>query len=139
MSQSVFADTWYYVAALCETDPFHSAVVAWSRTYHRPVVTTAWVVAEVLNAMSAPHRRLAAHRTITELYTAEGVTVIPADTRWLTRGLALYGARPDKNWSLTDCISFEVMAEFGLTDALTGDRHFAQAGFHALFADDTPT
>jgi uncharacterized protein len=48
------------------------------------------------------------------------------------RGLALYDARPDKEWSLTDCISFEVMTDEGLEEALTGDRHFEQAGFKAL-------
>jgi hypothetical protein len=46
--------------------------------------------------------------------------------------MQLYGARPDKDWSLTDCISIEVMAERGITDALTGDHHFLQAGFRAL-------
>jgi len=46
--------------------------------------------------------------------------------------LTLYGNRADKAWSLTDCISFAVMAEEGLSDGLTGDRHFEQAGFHAL-------
>ena len=48
------------------------------------------------------------------------------------RGLALYAARPDKEWSLTDCISFVVMADEGLSEALTGDHHFKQAGFTAL-------
>ena len=50
------------------------------------------------------------------------------------RGLALYDARPDKEWSLTDCISFVVMTDEGLTEALTGDGHFTQAGFKALLA-----
>lgn len=45
----------------------------------------------------------------------------------------LYDARPDKSWSLTDCISFVVMAERDLTEPLTGDHHFDQAGFTALF------
>lgn len=48
------------------------------------------------------------------------------------RGLGLYAARPDKAWSLTDCISFVVMTDRGLTEALTGDHHFEQAGFRAL-------
>jgi predicted nucleic acid-binding protein len=50
-------------------------------------------------------------------------------------GLALYRARADKQWSLTDCISFVLMKREGLREALTGDRHFAQAGFVPLFAD----
>ncbi len=51
------------------------------------------------------------------------------------RGLNLYGDRPDKEWSLTDCISFAVMSEQHIVEALTRDRHFKQAGFVALFAD----
>jgi predicted nucleic acid-binding protein len=50
-------------------------------------------------------------------------------------GVELYGTRPDKEWSLTDCISFVVMKREGLTDALTGDRHFEQAGFKVLLSN----
>jgi uncharacterized protein len=57
------------------------------------------------------------------------VTIIEPDERLGRRGLALYDARPDKERSLTDCISFVVMADEALTDALTGDKHFEQAGF----------
>jgi hypothetical protein len=49
----------------------------------------------------------------------------------------LYFQRRDKEWSLTDCISFTVMSDEGLTDALTGDHHFEQAGFTALLRDTT--
>jgi len=48
-------------------------------------------------------------------------------------GLALYRARPDKGYSLTDCISIQTMRREGLTDALTNDRHFEQEGVRALF------
>jgi len=51
-----------------------------------------------------------------------------------TRGLDLYHQRPDKQWSLTDCISFVVMRDRGMSEALTGDRHFEQAGFRPLLA-----
>jgi len=61
-------------------------------------------------------------------------TIIPSDTRMFALGLALYAERRDKDWSLTDCISFVVMRQQGLTEALTGDRHFQQAGFKALLA-----
>jgi predicted nucleic acid-binding protein len=47
-------------------------------------------------------------------------------------GVSLYASRTDKEWSLTDCISFTVMSQYGIRDALTGDRHFEQAGFRAL-------
>jgi hypothetical protein len=44
----------------------------------------------------------------------------------------LYAERPDKGWSLTDCIFFVVMRQQGIIQALTGDHHFEQAGFSAL-------
>ena len=56
----------------------------------------------------------------------------PAHEPWFARGKELYGDRPDKSWSLTDCISFVVMTERGISDALTGDHHFVQARFRAL-------
>lgn len=58
--------------------------------------------------------------------------VIAAEQSLMDRGLQLYSARPDKDWSLTDCISYVVMQENGLTEALTGDYHFEQAGFVAV-------
>ncbi len=58
--------------------------------------------------------------------------IVPASTELRKKGVALYASRADKNWSLTDCISFVVMEEYGLTDALTSDHHFAQAGFRVL-------
>jgi predicted nucleic acid-binding protein len=60
------------------------------------------------------------------------VKIVPASHELFRHGLTLYFQRPDKKWFLTDCISFAVMAENGLKDALTGDRHFEQAGFTAL-------
>jgi predicted nucleic acid-binding protein len=59
--------------------------------------------------------------------------VVGYDARVYQAGFGLFAARPDKAWSLTDCISFAVMRERGLSEALTGDHHFEQAGFRALF------
>lgn len=66
------------------------------------------------------------------LETDAKVTVIPADRSWFERGVDLYRRRPDKEWSLTDCISFVVMEEEEIREALTADAHFEQAGFVAL-------
>ena len=62
----------------------------------------------------------------------ERVTIVPMGQELFDRGIELYGERLDKEWSITDCISFIVMREQGITDALTGDHHFEQAGFKAL-------
>ncbi len=47
------------------------------------------------------------------------------------RGLKFFNSHP-KNWSLTDCISFVVMQEHGIHEALTADHHFEQVGFQVL-------
>jgi len=60
--------------------------------------------------------------------------LVPATSELIERGRKLYRDRLDKNWPLTDCISFVVMQDHQLTEALTADRHFQQAGFNALLA-----
>ena len=50
-------------------------------------------------------------------------------------GFSLYQTRPDKGYSLTDCISMQTMRHLALTDVLTNDRHFEQEGFRAMFRD----
>jgi uncharacterized protein len=59
------------------------------------------------------------------------VEIAPATSEAFAEGIKLYADRPDKDWSLTDCISFIVMKERGIIEALTGDHHFEQAGFRA--------
>ena len=129
----VFADTFYYIALLNPADQHHEAAVRHFATMKRPMVTTAWVLTEVADAFSSPPTRRTAHRFLGDLGARTRTRIIPPDDELFRRGLALYGARPDKAWSLTDCISFEVMREFGLAEALTGDHHFEQAGFRAAF------
>jgi uncharacterized protein len=60
------------------------------------------------------------------------VEIVPSTSDLFRRGTELFAARPDKEWSLTDCISFVVMNERGINDALTNDHHFEQAGFRIL-------
>lgn len=61
--------------------------------------------------------------------------IVPLSEPLYARGLALYRDRPDKGWSLTDCISFVVMKEMGLSEAFTGDHHFSQAGYVPLLVE----
>ena len=128
----VLADAFYYIALLNPTDRFHAAAIQVTQDLRQPLVTTAWILMEVADALCAPAVRQRTHRFLQRV-TADSNTLLIADhVPWFTRGVQLYGNRHDKSWSLTDCISFSVMTERGVTDALTGDHHFVQAGFRAL-------
>ena len=128
----VFADAFYYIALLNRSDRFHAAAVEATRNLSQPLVTTSWVLLEVADALSAPAIRARTHQFLQQLAADPNTRVLADHDPWYARGLNLYGHRLDKSWSLTDCISFEVMTEHGITDALTGDQHFEQAGFRAL-------
>jgi len=131
----VFVDAYYWIAMLNPNDRHHAAVMKASGTLKRRAVTTIWTLMETADALSAPSLRPRVHKFLTTLHTYPKLTVIADLEPWLSQGLALYGARPDKDWSLTGCISFEVMKSRGIAEALTGDRHFVQAGFVTLLAD----
>jgi uncharacterized protein len=130
--KAVFVDTFFLLAALNPEDAHHERALVWSEAYDGPLLTTAWVITEVADALAGPHHRKVFEAFYQELEAEKRVHVVPADAACWERGLRLCFERPDKEWSLTDCISFTVMREEGLTEALTGDRHFEQAGFSAL-------
>lgn len=89
---------------------------------------------EVANFFATGAGRPAFVNLVGDLVADPRVRIVPASPALFDRGLALFAARPDKEWSLTDCISFVVMTDAGLTDALTADHHFTQAGFTPLLA-----
>jgi predicted nucleic acid-binding protein len=128
----VFADASYYVALLSPRGQRHQDAVRISGELRRPVVVTEFVLIEVSNALAAVESRNRAVALWTHLENDPTVTIVPASTELIAEGLGLYAQRPDKEWSLTDCISFVVMQERGLTEAMTADHHFEQAGFQAL-------
>jgi predicted nucleic acid-binding protein len=128
----VFADTHYFLAVANPRDPFHTRAVAAHRGQAATVLTTQWVLIEVGNGLSKRHLRGLFQTLIGSLEEQGLAEIIPASPDLFSRGCALYFSRLDKEWSLTDCISFVVMRDRNLTDALTGDHHFEQAGFRAL-------
>jgi len=95
-------------------------------------VTTFAVMLVVADALAAPTSRISCVQFLDSLAAQPNTTVRSLDDELLACGMALYGRRSDKMWSLADCISFVVMDQEGPTDALTGDHHFEQAGFVAL-------
>jgi len=132
----LFADAFFFVALLSKSDRAHAAASAYLQPrLSRPLLTTAWVLIEVADGLAQPHQRSAVVRLMTALRGNPNVEILPPDLALFDRGFDLYSRRPDKGWSLTDCISFVVMTERGLTEALTGDHHFEQAGFRALLRE----
>lgn len=131
----VFADAFYFIALLNPADHHHAAAVAACQILNEPLVTTQCVLVEVADALSASASRRRVATFLRKIDADPQILVAPLDENTFTRGLDLFEQRPDKAWSLTDCISFVVMTDRGLTDALTGDHHFEQAGFRALLRD----
>ncbi|GAC1450093.1 MAG: PIN domain-containing protein [Isosphaeraceae bacterium] len=131
----VFVDTLYWIAITSRKDQWHRAAEKASRSLGGcHLVTTDEVLIEVLNAFceAGPSLRQEGIALIRDLFADPTVTVHPQSRQTITSGLALYEARPDKEYSLTDCISMVTMREEGITDVLTHDAHFAQEGFTSL-------
>jgi len=130
----IFVDAAFIIALLNTRDQHHAAAVAVENTLPdrtRLVITRA-VCIEIGNALAWPEIRA---RTAGLLASIEGdpkFVVVPWDERVYAAALALFRDRPDKAWSLTDCMSFIVMRDRWITDALTSDDHFRQAGFQPL-------
>jgi predicted nucleic acid-binding protein len=128
----VFVDSFYFFAILNQKDLAHSKAMEYSRQHAAPLVTTSWVLTELADGLARSTQRSVLTRVISRFRAvAVNVIVAPSDELF-QEGIKLYDERRDKQWSLTDCISFVVMRQRGLNDALTGDHHFEQAGFTAL-------
>ena len=95
-----------------------------------------YVLWETVNAFSHPADRSKAHALLALVRAEPDYEVVPAGEALFEAGLALHRARPDKGWSLTDCVSFLVMQERGIRQALAYDQDFEQAGFMALLRSE---
>lgn len=97
------------------------------------MVTTDWVLTELADGLSGARTRRIVIEFIESLRDDPAIRIVPASRKLRERGWSLYRRRQDKEWSPTDCISFVVMQDSRIVDALTGDHHFEQAGFRAHF------
>jgi len=127
-----FADSFVFLAMLNQRDRKHRAAVAALSGSRDPLVTTAWILTELADGLCAAKSRTVFISLEARLKSDSRFTIVPASAQLYVDGLNLYRQRPDKDWSLTDCISFVVMHQRGMGEALTGDHHFEQAGFTAL-------
>ena len=132
--KAVFADTFYFLALLNERDAAHKRAVAASRTPGLSLVTTELVLLELADALCKPPQREEVPALWHVVESDPAFQCVRATSELIQRGKKLYLERADKEWPLTDCISFVVMQDHGLLEALTADHHFEQAGFKALLA-----
>jgi uncharacterized protein len=131
----VFLDTNGWLALLNSSDALHEAATAvWSDLIQggATIVLTDWIVAETGNGLARTKARQRFPRAVELIRKSPRARLIPVTNSLLRAALDLYAKRSDKDWGLVDCASILVMQESGITEAVTNDRHFAQAGFKCL-------
>jgi len=132
----IFVDTGYLLALLTPDDELFDRAQRWANAIHEPLITTEYVLVELVNALSAPIDRPTVQAAVVEIRSSHNWELVHATPELFTEGLSLHGSRPDKHWSLTDCVSFTIMQQRGLRQALAFDHHFEQAGFECLLRRD---
>ena len=129
----VFADTYYFVALVNRKgDEARKRAIEATRQRTGRLITTAWELTELANMLCDPRHRQLFLDMLAVLRNDRDSVIIPAEPAVFEQGIELFTDRPDKEWSLTDCISFVVMGTRRIADALTADHHFEQAGFNAV-------
>ena len=135
MINKIFLDTAFAVALITPKDIFYEKAHDLSkqlRASETPLITTRAVLLEIGNSLAKENTRKAAIEMLESIEADETITTVAVTEELYEEAFKLFRSRMDKEWGLTDCISFIVMKKFGVTEALTTDRHFEQAGFKPL-------
>lgn len=140
MEPKVFLDTAYAIALSSEEDSLHELALRIAddlEEQQTDMVTTQAVLLEIGNALSKKRFRHAAVALLQALESDPKVEIVPFSQELYDKGFDLFRKRPDKDWGLIDCVSFIVMQEQGITQALTTDDHYRQVGFQVLMRQAT--
>jgi len=133
--KKTFVDTFYIVALVNVRDEYHEKANDLVEIYDKqPLLVTDAVLLEIGNSLSRNYKQEAVE-IFEEFFASPEVEIIRLDETLFDKAFEFYKNHADKTWGLVDCISFIVMKEHGITDALTCDKHFVQAGFRALMLD----
>ena len=136
-----FLDTAYVTALINTRDQWHEAAVRWQRQLaleRRRLLVTEFILVEIADALASVRFRAHAIEIIAKLRASALVEIVPVSSGLFQDALILYEDRQDKDWGLSDCTSFVVMNQQNLTEALTTDDHFRQAGFRPLLLENPP-
>lgn len=134
----VFLDTAYAIALSAPSDLHHAQAVTlatWIESSSIRLVTTRAVMLEIGNALAKARYRKAAVELLDAIENDNAVEIVGLSEALWDRAYRLFRDRTDKEWGMIDCVSFIVMEDRHITDALTTDEHFQQAGFRALLRD----
>ena len=137
--KTVFADSLYWIAIVRPNDPWKDAAKrAKSLLHNARILTTDEVLTEFLAALSrgGQNLRRQASQMVRAILDDPNVTVRPQSRDSFLQGVGLYEQRPDKEYSLTDCISMNAMKSESVADVLTNDKHFAQESFNVLITKE---
>ena len=141
-STPVFIDTAFVFALINQRDDWHDPALHWSRlleTERSLLLTTDFILMEIGDGLAAVRSRQHAAQVIQTLRTNAFIEIVPASRSLIEDALLMYQTRADKDWGMTDCSSFVVMHERGITDALTVDRHFRLVSVRFPFSDLSQT
>jgi len=138
MGPEVFLDAAYAIALAAASDQLHARAIQLADEIEASgtrLLTTRAVILEIGNALSRQRYRAAAAALLQSLEADPKVEIVPLSAEVYADAFRLFRDRTDKEWGLTDCISFVVMKQRGIPEALTADEHFQQAGFAALLRE----
>jgi predicted nucleic acid-binding protein len=135
VSKTAFIDTVFVVALLNQRDQYHQRAEVLAGQYEgQRFLTTDGVLLEIGNALSRNYKAQAVE-VIEHFLSSDDVEVVRLTPALFEAAFTLYRTHADKEWGLVDCISFVVMRQSGVQDALTFDQHFVQAGFRTLMRE----
>ncbi len=130
--RSYFADTWFFIAVANPFDGHHQRALRIESALRHPLVTHEAVLTELLAFFSKHGARVRARAVDVARRSLRKHDVVNVDRALFHSALDLYAHRPDKEYSLTDCISMVLMRERGIRHVLTNDHHFRQEGFEVV-------
>jgi uncharacterized protein len=137
-TRNVLLDTSFIVALENKDDPHHARakLLDGELLAENAVLLFHWgILLEIADGYARISRRAKGQELLAKFEKEEGYRLCPITKLLFQEAVALYRARSDKEWGLTDCISFQLMKQEGILEALTADVHFRQAGFTALLLE----
>ncbi|NEO53860.1 MAG: type II toxin-antitoxin system VapC family toxin [Okeania sp. SIO3B5] len=134
MSNKTFVDTSFVIALINKRDQYHQQARELADRFDGyPLLSTDAILLEIGNALARNYKDEAIE-IIEHFLSSQEIEIVRLTPQLFDKGFALYKSYQDQSWGLVDCISFVVMREANITQALTSDRHFRQAGFQTLMS-----